>query len=231
MKKKIISMLTALLLLIMIPVIPAAAAEKLPTGTANLDYAFTTLDGGQASSQANGKPKLLVFFKTGCSNCQLTLKSISESAWLQNGEADVYALACGNPANSADPSAQTDDTSISNFKTNYCSSAGDMLKFATGDHIDQAFIYFRKTGNSSSSLTTPLIAMIDADNNLCYISEGNLSADKIASDYLPALQSTSNSGTNDSQNSGSSSSSKKEDSKRIKRAAIPNQIATMWAKM
>ena len=61
MKKKIVTILTALLLL-MVPVIPAMAVEELPAGTSNIDANFFAIDGGMISTQSNGKPKLLIFF-------------------------------------------------------------------------------------------------------------------------------------------------------------------------
>lgn len=194
-------------LLMMAPALPVMAADPLPSGTKNLDFTFTTIDGEQLSSQANGRPKLLVFYKVNCLNCQNTLKSISESDLIQNN--DVYAFACSSYN---DSNAKTDDASISTFKTTYCSSAGDKIKFAQGDFLSKASSYNQTAGSSSTSMTTPLIAMIDADNNLCFVTQGQILADKLVSDYLPALQSSSNSGS--SQKPSSSSSSSKGDSKK-----------------
>lgn len=205
MKKKIVTILTALLLMI-VPVIPAMAADQLPSGTENLDFSFTTIDGEQLSSQANGKPKLLVFFKVNCPNCQNTLRNISNSDLIDNN--DVYAFACSTLG---DPDAKTDDASILSFKTSYCSSAGDKIKFAQGDYISLASQYNQATGAPANALmSTPVIAMVDTENNLCFVTQGLLSADDIK-DYIPTLQASSGSG--DSQKPGSSTDSKKDNKK------------------
>ncbi len=206
MKKKIVTILTALLLL-MVPVIPAMAVEELPSGTSNIDANFFAIDGGMISTQSNGKPKLLVFFKVGCGNCINTLSTISKSDWLKNGEVEVCAIEC---------EFQTDDV-IRNFRDTYCSEAGGMIQFGKC-HYGDADAYLQKTGAPASSFSaTPLVAMIDVNNNLCYVHQGNLPADDIE-DYIPTLQASSGSnsgsgsgsGSGDSQKPGSSTDSKKD---------------------
>lgn len=206
MKKKIVTILTALLLL-MVPVIPAMAVEELPSGTSNIDANFFAIDGGMISTQSNGKPKLLVFFKVGCGNCINTLSTISKSDWLKNGDVEVCAIECQN----AMPDA------IQTFRDTHCSEAGGMIQFGKCD-FDEADAYLQKTGAPAGSFSaTPLVAMIDVNNNLCYVHQGNLPADDIE-DYIPTLQASSGSnsgsgsgsGSGDSQKPGSSTDSKKD---------------------
>lgn len=216
MKKKVLSTLAAFLL-VMSMAITANAAEALPEGTANLDYSFVDLDGAVRSSQAEGKPKMLVFFKIGCPNCENTLSTISTSEWLQNGEVDVYAVECQRATADA----------VKGFKDNYCSAAGDKIKFGTDPRsMTQAELYIQAAGANSFS-KTPLIVMIDANNNLCFVMQGQLLADEFEANYLPSLKSSTDSGSGDSEtddsetddsqqpgdSSGSSSQTKPENKK------------------
>ncbi len=201
MKKKVLSTLAAFLL-VMSMAITANAAEALPEGTANLDYNFIGLDGESLSSQAESRPKVLIFFKDGCLNCINTLSSISKSEWLKNGEVDVYAIECQNATEDA----------VRKFKDDYCSEAGDIIKFGRGSY-GQADNYNQATGAGPDLFkTTPLIAMIDANNNLCFVMQGQLLADEFEANYLPSLKSSTDagnddSGTDDSQQPGNSSGS------------------------
>ncbi|MDE6738186.1 MAG: InlB B-repeat-containing protein, partial [Lachnospiraceae bacterium] len=53
-------------------------AGKEGLNAVNPDYTFTTLDDETVSSRADGKPKVLLFFKPGCVNCQQTNRDLSE---------------------------------------------------------------------------------------------------------------------------------------------------------
>lgn len=62
MKKGLLCIMTALLLIL--PAIPAKAAEIVEIADDNSAYdrTFTTLEGGEISTQSNGKSKVLIFF-------------------------------------------------------------------------------------------------------------------------------------------------------------------------
>lgn len=110
MKKRILGLLTALMLVLpMFPALPVAAAE-VPEGTENLSGTFDGIDGGTVSTQSEGKPKLVIFFKLGCSNCERALASISSSEWIKSGEIDVCAFEMN--------CASVDD--VKAFRDQYC---------------------------------------------------------------------------------------------------------------
>lgn len=183
MKKKIIGLLAALMLAI--SVIPAAAAEVSQDN--NVDYTFDCIDGGQISTQSSGKPKLLIFFRTTCSHCQNTLKDISSSEWIKTGETEVCAI-------EADYTHTEDD--VKTFQATYCPEG--TIKFAFGGNrgFNAGNAYYAIAGNpNSTTIPTPLIAMIDVDNKVRQVTTGAITADEVES-YLPALSA----GSGDSQN-------------------------------
>lgn len=169
MKKRILCVLTALLL--MIPSMSVMAAESSKLELDNLDYTFEGIDGGQISTQSNGKPRLLMFFNVTCVNCQATLQSVSSSDWIQNGEVDVYAL---------EFTGATAD-SVRNFQGTHCKE--NQIKFG----IDASgVVYQYNTARGANGFAFPLIAMVDTNNKLQYVIEGRHTADEIAA-YLPNL--------------------------------------------
>ena len=177
MKRIILGFLAALLL--MVQAMPVMAAEGDKLSLDNLSYTFTDIDGNEVTTQSSGKPKLLVFFRTGCWNCRNTLRSIASSDWLANGDAEVYAI---------DIDQKTVDE-IKTFQNDYC--AGSAIKFVaepTKTASNAMFAYNRLINPGSDSLTTPLIVMLDKENKIQYMTEAQQSETDIAANYLPTLK-------------------------------------------
>lgn len=198
MKKRFFGILAALLLIVQ--VMPVAAAEGDTLGLDNLSYSFEDVEGNQVSLDSSGKPKLLVFFMTGCVNCQNTLKDIANSSWLTNGEAEVCAI---------EVSEKSVDE-VKGFRTNHCngSSAITFVALPTARQGYNCMDRYRKLTDSSASVnTTPLTVMLDKDNKIQYMTEGQQSASDIETKYLPTLK--AGGGTNSPDQSSSSSSEKK----------------------
>lgn len=116
MRKRILGLLLALLLIM--PAIPALAVEVSVDNSVN--YTFNDIDGGEITTQSEGKPKLLIFFKKGCSNCERVMPDISSSEWIKTGETDVYAI---------EVTGKTEDE-VRDFRTNYCPEG--TIRFAAG---------------------------------------------------------------------------------------------------
>lgn len=174
MKKRFFGILAALLLIVQ--VMPVAAAEELPMEN-TIDMRFTDIDGNSVSTQGGGKPKLLVFFKVGCLNCKNTLESIAQSDWLLNGEAEVCAINIG---------AETEQD-IKNYRDTNC--AGSNISFVApialqGQNIMDDYARLIKLTPS----VTPLTVMLDKDNKIQYMTEGQQSASDIETKYLPTLK-------------------------------------------
>ena len=173
MMKKILGLLAALL---MIPAIPATATEVLQDN--NVDYTFDCIDGGQISTQSSGKPKLLIFFRTTCSHCQNTLKDISSSEWIKTGETEVCAI-------ESDYNHSEDE--VKSFQATYCPEGTIRFAFGGNNGFMAGRAYYAIAGTpNSSSIPTPLIAMIDVDNKVRQVTTGAITADQVES-YLPSL--------------------------------------------
>lgn len=185
MKKRILSLL--LMLLLLLPAIPVEAAE-VPEGTANLDFSFTSIDGGSVSTQSSGKPKLIVFFMTQCSRCKSTLGDFSSSSWLANGEADVCAI---------DFIGHTQEE-VREFQETYCPEG--LIQFVadeSGNAMLAAYDYLHADGSTATNIATPVVAMVDVNNNLRYVVSGRtVTASEIETDYLPKLKGDNNGGDN-----------------------------------
>ena len=127
----------------------------------NLDYTFTTIDDKTVSSKADGKPKVLFFFNTGCWNCQQTNINLSEHIDEFDG-IDIYAIEIEN---------KTKDE-VSAFKDTY-GCDGITYSYDTGLTNHQAmWNYYRKFDASATTVTTPVIIFIDAENRLQHVSTG-----------------------------------------------------------
>ena len=168
-----------------LPAIPAKAAEivEITDDNSAYDRTFTTLEGGEISTQSNGKSKVLIFFSTECLNCINSLNSVAECDWIGSGEVDVCAI---------ESIIGTTPEAVGQFRDNYCTAAGGNIQFSSGDWQGNSvmFQYARKAGlvSTDDKVTTPIIALVDEDNKLRYVFSGNTSASEIKG-KLDAMQS------------------------------------------
>ena len=139
MRKRFLVMLAVLLLII--PVIPAAAKE-MPEGTENLSYTFAGIDGGTISTQSNGKTKVIVFFRVDCGNCQNVLRTIANSSWIRDEDlADVCAVSMDRKIeNQQWVEATADD--VRNFEATYCAAANGRIQFGLDAGVNDAMIAY-----------------------------------------------------------------------------------------
>lgn len=179
MKKGILCLLAVFLL--MIPAIRAEAVE-VSEDNAEFDYTFeSTTEGEEISTQSDGKSKVLIFFSTGCDHCKNVLRNLASSEWVQKGElADVYAIA-GNVM---------DIEAVEEFRETYCSEAGGMIKFGFGARANDAMFDYADAMEAAGGgiAGTPLIAMVDAENRLRYVTNGAAAANGIE-EKLTAMKS------------------------------------------
>lgn len=69
----------------------AAEGDEGETGIANLEYSFTAIDGSKVSAKAEGKPKVLLFYRPGCGNCRAVLNILRyDSVNPALDQAEVY---------------------------------------------------------------------------------------------------------------------------------------------
>lgn len=170
MRKGILCLLVVFLL--MIPVIQAEAVE-VSENNAQFEYRFeSVIEGEDISTQSDGKSKVLIFFSTECSHCKNVLRNLASSEWVKKGElADVYAIA-GNT---------TEAEEVEKFQEAYCSGAEGMIKFGFGMYANRAMSDYADAAVDAGGSVggTPLIAMVDAENRLRYVTSGAAAADGI----------------------------------------------------
>ena len=96
------------------------------------------------------------------------MPDISSSEWIKTGETDVCAI---------EVSGKTEDE-VRDFQTNYCPEG--TIRFAVGgtDGANAGAAYSRASGGGNS-FYTPLIAMIDAENKVRYVTTGMIDANDI----------------------------------------------------
>ncbi|MCM1089641.1 MAG: InlB B-repeat-containing protein [Butyrivibrio sp.] len=145
-------------------------AKWIETNLDDSEYTFTTLDDQTVSSKADGKPKVLFFFKTNCWNCQQTNRSISEHMDEFTG-VDFYAL---------EIAGKTKDE-VAGFKDEYGCDGITYSYDKEGTNNSAMWKYCSNFG-ISSSVTTPVIVFIDAGNRLQHLTTGVRSWSEVLAD-------------------------------------------------
>lgn len=124
----------------------------------NLSYTFTTIEDTTVSSAANGRPKLLIFFNSGCYYSQSTIKSLAE---YDLEGVDIYAI-----------DAQKNTKSVvEEFKNTYGSDS-IVFSYNTASVNSSAMYQYIGAAGISGSFYYPVICYIDADNKLQYVTTG-----------------------------------------------------------
>ena len=145
--------------------------SSLPAGLnkENPNVTFTTIDDKTVSSTTDGKPKILIFFRTTCENSQNTIQSIVE----QNYQGvDIYA---------ADIDKKSKDE-VNNFKTTYGSDAITFCYSTSGAINTNLFYYMEAAGLANGnqiSYFLPVLCYIDANNTFQHITQGLQNASQI----------------------------------------------------
>ena len=122
----------------------------------NLNYTFQALDGSTVSSQANGKPKLLIFFRTGCYNSRQTISYLTQVE--DYGNVDIIAASIDGCAN----------IEIESFKKAY----GNSRDYVTYCYNNSGYSgcmwqYAYAAGmGRESTITLPVLVYIDANNKI-----------------------------------------------------------------
>ncbi len=131
---------------------------------------YTALDGERISSTANGRPKLLIFYRNPCGNCQSTVTGISRAIDRFAG-IDVYALEVDGGTQEA----------VVEFQNNYGCEQITFSYDTTTKNRDSMMAYLRETGIEDAAVAMPVLCYIDADNRLQYITRGLKKADEVYS--------------------------------------------------
>ena len=145
--------------------------STLPTGLnkENPSATFTTIDDKTVRSDADGKPKLLIFFRTTCPNSQSTIRAIAGHEFTG---LDILA---------ADIDGRSKDDII-NFKNTYGSDAITFSYGTYGVNNTSLFYYMQAAGLTNGnqySATLPVLCYIDANNMLQHVTQGVQNASQI----------------------------------------------------
>ncbi len=139
----------------------------------NPAYEYTTIDDTKVHTTANQKPKLLIYFNTGCMNSQSTIRAIAGHDF---GNVDIYAAEMLSHSKEA----------VAEFKAAY---ANDTITFTYDTQpspfspysqtYNDAFSYIRLSGGDASRISLPLLCYIDANNKLQNLTQGPQNASQI----------------------------------------------------
>ena len=151
----------------------SAANQPLLNKTNLAKTAFTLLDGKTADNQANGKMKVLVFFRTSCGNCQYTTRSIAGSYGKFSAMSDSVEIL----EVEMDKSSKS---AVQQYANTYDSSKKIKFAYTEGTtNYNLMWSYARML--SLSKVTFPVIVYIDSGNKVQAITTGPVTADEILS--------------------------------------------------
>lgn len=136
----------------------------------NLYQTYTALDGTVLTSAANGRPKLLIFYRNPCGNCQSTIYNISRSIDQFTG-IDIYAL---------ESDGGTKEATEEIKKTWGCDDIIFSYDTSTKNK-NSMWEYLREAGVADATVAMPVLCYIDANNRLQYITRGLKTADEVRS--------------------------------------------------
>lgn len=136
----------------------------------NLYQTYTALDGTVLTSAANGRPKLLIFYRNPCGNCQSTIYNISSSIDRFAG-IDIYAL---------ESDGGTKEATEEIKKKWGCEDIIFSYDTSTKNK-NSMWAYLREAGVADTTVAMPVLCYIDANNRLQYITRGLKTADEVRS--------------------------------------------------
>lgn len=133
-------------------------AEDIPGGKKeNLHYSIPTLNGGTVSTAAEGRPKVLIFYKTVCYNCQ-TVLGLFQNERLNFSGVDVIA-------------AEISNASMEEMEQFYKTYGTDQITYGY-DARRIMWNYIYSIDSNIDSVTTPVIVFIDRDDHLVHYTTG-----------------------------------------------------------
>ena len=137
--------------------------EKL--NATNYNVTFNTINGSTVNTTANGKPKLLIFYSDMCTYSRNTIKSIS-GANLTN--VDIVAINV----------IKSDADTVATFKSTYGSDSITFTYDSTSTSNNYLWNYAH-LGGYYGSISYPVMAYIDSNNVVQYVTYGPCGADTV----------------------------------------------------
>ena len=137
--------------------LPVSAEESSESLMENLHYTMPTMDGGTVSTAAEGKPKVLIFHKLGCYNCQIVLGLLQDEK-LDFSSVDVIA-------------AEISEASMEEMEEFYSIYGTEQITYGYNANSIM-WSYLRRIGIGTGGVTTPVIIFIDGNDNVVHYTTG-----------------------------------------------------------
>ena len=145
-----------LFVLMITAALSVSAEEAAGSLMENLHYTIQTMDGGTVTTAAEGKPKVLIFYKPNCFNCQ-TVLGLFQNEGLNFSSVDVIA-------------AEISGASMDDMQAFYDMYGTEQLTYGYNANSIM-WTYLRKLG-ISGSVTTPAIIFIDKNDQVVHYTTG-----------------------------------------------------------
>ena len=145
-----------LFVLMIVTVLTVSAEEAAGSLMENLHYTIQTMDGGTVTTVAEGKPKVLIFYKPNCFNCQ-TVLGLFQNEELNFSGVDVIA-------------AEISGASMDDMQDFYDMYGTEQLAYGYNANSIM-WTYLRRLG-ISGSVTTPAIIFIDKNDQVVHYTTG-----------------------------------------------------------
>lgn len=154
--------------------------DKINGDNSALNYSFTTVDDGTATTQAeNGRPKVLVFFRTTCMNCQQVISSLGA---MDLTGTDVVAVEAYN-------ATQSD---VKSFRDSYGRDNKQITFTYDTTQNAQNVMWSYLYAYNASTVTFPCMVYIDANNKVQRITTGIQTSEEIQDSLERYCNSTTN---------------------------------------
>ena len=154
--KKFWAAISLLFVLTIGAALSVSAEESSDSLMENLHYTIPTIDGGTVTTAAEGKPKVLIFYKPTCFNCQ-TVLGLFQDEDLDFSSVDVIA-------------AEISGASMEDMQAFYDSYGTEQLTYGYRANSIM-WTYLRNLG-ISGSVTTPAIIFIDENDQVVHYTTG-----------------------------------------------------------
>lgn len=145
--------------------------DKVNKDNSAMNYTFTTLSEEKVTTQAEGRPKLIVFYRTTCANSQGVIQNLVN---MDLSGIDVVAAEFEGKAKS----------DVESFASTYGGNGKNkQITFVydtTTETTKLMWKYLRMAGNTSSSISLPVVIYIDGNNYLQHASTGYMTASELS---------------------------------------------------
>lgn len=133
----------------------------------NLSAQYTAVDDTMLSSAAAGKPKLLIFYSNGCTNCRNTIEGISGRIGNFAG-IDIYAI---------ESTKKSKDEVAAYQQEHGCEEM--MFSYDEGSGNENSMWAYARAAGLGNNISWPVICYIDENNRLQYVTTSFFSADQV----------------------------------------------------